>query len=107
AQSRREFPGPPPAALLMAIGSGVEHRRVRIAAANKASGGRAPVYAYMFTWETPIAGGVIHSPHTIEIPFVFDNVDATPITGNGKDRYELAAMISGAWLAFARHGDPN
>jgi para-nitrobenzyl esterase len=104
---RQQRPGASPADLLMAIGSGIEHRRVRIAAANKAAGGRAPVFVYMFTWETPIAGGVIKSPHTIEIPFVFDNVDATPITGDGADRYDLAAVVSSTWLAFAQNGNPN
>jgi carboxylesterase type B len=28
-------------------------------------------------------------------------------TGSGQDRYALADGISGAWVAFARTGDPN
>ena len=61
---RKQRPEASPADLLMAIGSGVEHRRVRIAAANKASKSAAPVFAYLFAWETPIAGGVI-DPATV------------------------------------------
>jgi para-nitrobenzyl esterase len=46
--------------------------------------------------------------HGIELPFVFDNVDAaTFMVGTGQDRYALADKMSGAWTAFARTGDPN
>jgi para-nitrobenzyl esterase len=44
----------------------------------------------------------------MEIPFVFDNPDGgKPMTGPGEDRYALAAKISGAWVAFARTGNPS
>ena len=43
----------------------------------------------------------------MEIPFVFDNVDAAPLTGERPDRQQLADTMSEAWLAFARTGDPN
>jgi para-nitrobenzyl esterase len=104
---KRSDPDASPFDLLMAIGSGVEHRRVRVTAAEKAKAATAPVYAYMFQWESPIAGGLLKSAHTMEIPFVFDNVDSTPITGNGQDRYSLAATLASTWIAFARHGDPS
>jgi len=46
--------------------------------------------------------------HTVDIPFVFENVDiATAMVGNGPDRYPLAGKVSGAWAAFARTGNPN
>jgi para-nitrobenzyl esterase len=68
----------------------------------------APVYNYYFTWRTPVRDGMLRTPHTLDIPFVFDNVDAArSITGNGQDRYALAAKMSSAWVAFARSGDPN
>ena len=53
-------------------------------------------------------GGKLRTFHTLEIPFVFDNVDAAQsMTGSGKDRYPLATRMSNAWVAFARTGDPN
>jgi para-nitrobenzyl esterase len=68
----------------------------------------APVYQYYFTWRSPVREGKLRSFHTVEIPFVFDNVDAAKsMTGSGKDRYELATRMSSAWVAFARTGDPN
>jgi para-nitrobenzyl esterase len=69
---------------------------------------KGPVHLYYFTWETPVAGGRLKSPHTIEIPFVFDNVKITSrLTGGGADAMALADKVSDAWIAFARTGDPN
>jgi para-nitrobenzyl esterase len=74
----------------------------------KAAQGKAPVYQYYFTWRTPVRDGKLRTPHAIEIPFVFDNVDATTaFTGSGPGRHELATRISTAWTSFARTGNPN
>jgi para-nitrobenzyl esterase len=63
---------------------------------------------YYFTWETPVQGGRLKSPHTIEIPFAFDNVQISKqITGGGADAMALADKVSDTWIAFARTGDPN
>jgi para-nitrobenzyl esterase len=81
---------------------------VLLEAERKAAQTQAPVYQYYFTWRSPVREGKLRSFHTVEIPFVFDNVDAAKsMTGSGKDRYELAAWMSSAWVAFARTGDPN
>lgn len=77
-------------------------------AERKADQGTAPVYVYYFTWQSPVRDGKLRSFHTLEIPFVFDNVDmATGVTGSGQERYALEDKISGAWVAFARTGNPN
>src|SRR6185437_5471476 len=77
-------------------------------AERKAEQHGAPVYQYYFTWRSPVRGGKLRSFHTIEIPFVFDNVDAAQsMTGKGRDRYLLASRMSGAWTAFARGGSPQ
>jgi para-nitrobenzyl esterase len=74
----------------------------------KADQGTAPVYMYYFTWRSPVRDGKLRTFHTLEIPFVFDNVDlATAMTGSGQDRYPLEDKISGAWVAFARGGNPS
>ena len=70
--------------------------------------GRGPVYLYYFRWETPVDGGRLKSPHTMEIPFVFDNVRISArLTGGGAEAMALADRISDAWVAFARTGNPN
>jgi para-nitrobenzyl esterase len=77
-------------------------------AERKAAANAAPVYMYLFTWGSPFMGGILKCPHTMEIPFVFNNVEPTVgIIGNSPERIPLAANVSGAWLAFARSGNPN
>src|SRR5579862_4325342 len=71
---------------------------------------RASTYVYEFTWPTPILGGRMRSPHTIEMPFVFDNVGdplVQKLTGGGADTFPLAEHVSDTWVAFARTGSPN
>ena len=48
------------------------------------------------------------SYHTLDIPFVFANVDvAASMTGSRQNRYALEHRMSAAWAAFARTGNPN
>jgi para-nitrobenzyl esterase len=50
----------------------------------------------------------MRSPHTIEIPFVFNNIKiAGPLISKMPEAYALADKTSAAWAAFARTGDPN
>ncbi len=77
-------------------------------AERRAALGKGSVHLYYFTWETPVEGGRLHSPHTMEIPFAFDNVQISRgITGGGADAMALADKVSDSWIAFARTGDPN
>ena len=77
-------------------------------AERKASLGKAPVYMYLFAWRSPVRDGRLRSMHTMDIPFVFDNVDVAKVElGTGADRYGLADKMSNAWVAFARSGNPN
>ena len=79
-----------------------------ITEAERKSEQSAPVYMYYFTWKTPVHDGKLKAFHTLEIPFVLDNVDeAKSMTGSGADRYPLQDKMSGAWAAFARTGNPN
>jgi para-nitrobenzyl esterase len=81
---------------------------VVLEAERKAAQGRGAVYQYYWTWKSPVRDGKLRAFHTVEIPFVFDNVDgAKSMTGDGQDRYALASKVSGAWVAFARTGNPN
>ena len=38
--------------------------------------GGAPVYSYRLMWRTPVEGGRRITPHSLDLPFVFDNVAA-------------------------------
>ena len=68
----------------------------------------APVYSYVFTWETPIMGGYAMAYHCSELPFVFNNIALSEMaTGGGKAAQVLADRMSHAWASFARTGNPN
>jgi len=68
----------------------------------------APSYLYFFNWYSPVHNNQMGSYHTLDIPFVFYNMDlGASMTGAAQSRYELAHVMSAAWAAFARTGDPN
>jgi para-nitrobenzyl esterase len=74
----------------------------------KTAQGKAPAYLYYFTWRSPVHLGQMKSYHTLDIPFVFANVDvAASMTGSMNNRYALEHRMSAAWAAFARTGHPN
>ena len=74
----------------------------------KAKQGGAPAYFYMLDWNTPVDGGKWRSPHALEIGFVFDNVaKSESMSGVGPDQQRIADLMSEAWIAFARTGNPN
>lgn len=81
----------------------LEHGRLR-ARMNDA----APVYMYLFGWESPVMDGILRSTHSMEIPFVFNNaVTHATMTGGGQEAVELAGKMSMAWISFARIGNPS
>jgi para-nitrobenzyl esterase len=82
---------------------------VTLEAERKADQGGAPVYVYYFTHTIPARHGTLRSPHTGEIPYVFDSLaHAAPLVGPVTAREQLLAdRISASWAAFARTGDPN
>lgn len=106
---RKENPTATPWDLYILIAT--DHPRgtyARELAKRKADQHGAPVYFYRYDWETPEGGGHMRSPHTIEIQFVFNNIEiAGPLISKMPEAYTLAAKTSGAWAAFARSGDPN
>ena len=67
----------------------------------------APVFVYLFGWETPVLGGRLRSCHTLEIPFVFSNLELAELTGDDPARLPLGEAMSRAWIAFARNGNPG
>lgn len=80
---------------------------VRLAEAQLAN--ETPVWMYRFDWETPAFGGRLGACHALEIPFVFDNLDAPgadAFTG-GVAPQALATRMHAAWVAFAKNGDPS
>jgi para-nitrobenzyl esterase len=72
-----------------------------------------PTWVYEFAWRSRALGGRLGAAHAMDLPFVFDTLDAPGLTGEhallGPDGGppELAARMHGAWVRFARDGDPG
>lgn len=83
-------------------------RNAIMAAERKAQQGGAPAWLYEFTWKTPVLGGMLKTPHTLCIPFVFGNVEiAKEFVGTGPEQTALMYTVMDTWLAFVRTGNPN
>jgi para-nitrobenzyl esterase len=79
--------------------------------AERQSGLGNSVHMYRFDWATPVFGGQLGACHALEIPFVFDNLDAAGsdmFTGTASaEMRELARVMNEAWYTFARTGSPG
>ena len=73
------------------------------------NGAENPTWFYNVTWRSPAEGGRRYSQHTIDLPFMFDNVDrAEHLTGpRTEDTDYMTEAMAGAWLAFSKNNDPN
>jgi para-nitrobenzyl esterase len=107
---RKMYPTLSPSAIhfYIATYSGMGSRSVTIAE-RKAALGKAPAYLYRLDWETPVLDGKLISPHGVEMPFVFDNVEGggVGLTGGGEAAQKMADKLSEIWIAFAATGNPN
>jgi para-nitrobenzyl esterase len=107
---RKKNPNATPGRLYFDISTAVVFRRGAWRHADlKAAQGKAPVYLYEIDWVTPVDGGKWGSPHSMEHPFVFDNValSASMVGTSQAEPQKIADQISPTWIAFARTGDPN
>jgi para-nitrobenzyl esterase len=75
----------------------------------KAQHNKEPVYLYEIDWVTPVDGGKWGSPHSLEHPFVFDNValSESMVGPSRAEPQKMADQVSSTWIAFARSGNPN
>jgi len=74
----------------------------------KAKQNGAPVYSYMFAYESPVLDGIAMAWHCAELPYVFANAALVKTsTGGGSDALALSRKVSQAWVNFARNGKPS
>jgi para-nitrobenzyl esterase len=105
---RKASPGATPSDIYLMMLSDFKFNAVTWKIAERrAALGQGPVYLYYFAWESPLRGGLFRSPHGMEIPFVFDNVQTAVKTGQGPEAFALADKVSDAWIAFARTANPD
>ncbi len=81
---------------------------LRIAEARAALDRSAPTYMYEFAWPSPQFDGRLGAGHALEIPFVFDTLGhQTEALHGAEPPQTLADAMHGAWVAFAKTGDPG
>lgn len=104
---KKAYPGDTKPTDLMDIDGGF--RPGMVTQANvKSANSTAPVYMYLFTWQSPVFDGAYKAVHCMELPFVFNNISrCEEMTGGGKDAYVLADKMSQSWINFAKTGNPG
>jgi para-nitrobenzyl esterase len=63
-------------------------------------------YSYLFTWKSPIQGGILGACHALDVGFVFGTHNNN-FCGSGPAADTLSKNMQDAWIAFARTGDPS
>lgn len=105
---RKDFPGASPWQISLLVASDFFMRQNSIVLAERKSKQPAPVYMYRFDWETPALGGHRGAMHTVELPFVFNNLDKNRwLVGKSRGDQRLADIMSNTWVTFARSGNPD
>jgi len=106
---RMAFPGYSPSHLIVAAETMKGYWAATVLQAERKAAQRAaPVYVYLLAWETPVDGGRLRSHHALDLPLVFNNVEGhRNMVGPGPDPQRIADLMSSAWIAFARTGNPN
>ena len=105
---KREYPSAKPFDIWSVISAAPIRESAFTQADRKAAQGGAPVYHYLFAWHTPQLDGRPRAFHSAEIAFVFNNAGlCANLSGGLPEAYKLSERVSGAWINFARTGDPT
>lgn len=108
AEYRRMYPHYTPSQVFFAATTAGRSWRGAVEELEARARQRAPTWAYQLDWGSPLDEGRFGAFHTLDIPLVFDNTrQPGSRTGDGPEGRQVAAMMSDALIAFARHGDPT
>jgi carboxylesterase type B len=80
-----------------------------ILVADAHSSGNAGTYYYEFAYKAPNIGAAVH---VSDLFFVFGTLDTSDVTdamkpGQSETEKSLSESMMGAWVSFARTGNPN
>jgi para-nitrobenzyl esterase len=104
---RRDPAASPSDRLITALTASNFGVRSVLLAERKAAAAGAPVWMYSFDWETPAFGGRLKSPHSVDVPFVFDTLRKIGEAHHTPHAQALADRVSKTWASFARTGEPG
>ncbi len=105
---RRLYPDYTPSEVFFAATTAGRSWRGAIVEAEARARQGSPAWVYQLDWRSPADGGKLRAFHTLDIPLVFDNIAKEGSkTGTDARARAMAARMSDALIALARHGDPN
>jgi para-nitrobenzyl esterase len=105
---RQDYPKATPFGLYATIAASQFRIPAFAQASRKAAQGVAPAYAYIYAWRTPVLDNRPGTFHAAEISFVFDNAELCDHYSAGDpSALTLSRQMGGAWVSFARTGNPN
>ncbi|EPR15039.1 carboxylesterase [Sphingobium indicum IP26] len=109
AQMKRDHPEKAIRTLSYGVASlGYRNRIQSMVALRDKRPGSAPMFQYLFQWQSPQLDGVAGAWHTADLAFVFDNSALCDQgTGNTPEARKLARTMATAWANFARTGNPS
>lgn len=109
AQMKRDHPEKAIRTLSYGVASlGYRNRIQSMVALRDKQPGSAPMFQYLFQWQSPQLDGVAGAWHTADLAFVFDNSALCDQgTGNTPEARKLARTMATAWANFARTGNPS
>jgi para-nitrobenzyl esterase len=98
---------PPFLAQAQAITDSGARRNAILQGERRAALGAAPTWMYIWAWATPAFDGKFGAVHGHDVDASF-HIARSPIAGAGTSEGHLMAdRMAGAWVAFAKTGDPN
>lgn len=108
ADYRSWYPGYSPADVFFAVTTAFRSWHGMVIESERRARQNGPTWVYNFTWKSPVDVGKWGAPHTLDIPFAFDNLElAASMTGTSRDAQQLASIYADTLLHFAATGGPN
>lgn len=108
AEYRRLYPHYSPSDVYFAASTAARSWRGALIELEERARAGAPAFAYQLDWSAPREGGIFGAPHTLDIPLVFGNLEASEWIGaRTPDAEAMSRRMMDALLRFARSGDPG
>jgi para-nitrobenzyl esterase len=105
---RRLYPHYSPSDVYFAASTAARSWRGALIELEERARAGAPAYAYQLDWRAPAEGGIFGAPHTLDIPLVFGNLEASAWIGSRTPEAEaMSRTMMDVLLRFARTGDPG
>ncbi|MGD9980962.1 MAG: carboxylesterase/lipase family protein [Hyphomonadaceae bacterium] len=105
---RRLYPDYSPTDVYFAASTAARSWRGALIELEERARAAAPAYAYQLDWRAPAEGGIFGAPHTLDIPLVFGNLEASSYIGERSDDGEaMSRTMMETFVRFARTGSPG